>query len=458
MVAVVARRARVPYALALVVTGLVIGVPRLLPQVHLNPHILFTLFLPPLLFESAINLRVAALRRNAVPIAIYALVGTVASAFIVGGLTHWLLHIPLPVALVFGAIVSPTDPISVIAIFKRLDAGKRLTLLIEAESLFNDNTAFVLFTILVGFALGGKISVAAGLGQFARLAVGGALVGGAIGVIASRVHYELDDHLAEITLTTIVAFGSYLCAESLHVSSVMAVITAGIVVGNYGAQRAMSPSTQLAMTAFWEYAAFVVTSVVFLLIGIEVAYVHWASQWRMALAAAVIVLIGRTVIYPLSLVVNVLKGHVPLAWQHILVWGGLRGALSMALALGLSGAFPYRETLVAATFGVVLFSLLVQGLTLGPLLKLLALTGFTKKESAGSAAQRRQIQRQIADVRRAALIAEKSIWQESERRGWLQERKWQDAIARLDAELLALETDMDDSANDVNAVAPADVP
>src|SRR5579871_2717339 len=220
VVALVTRRFKAPYALALVITGLAIGIPRLLPHVHLDPTILFTVFLPPLLFESAINLRIEPLRRDWKPIAIYTLVGTMASTFIVGGLTARALGIPMPAGLVFGALISTTDPISVIAIFRRLGAGRRLTLIMEAESLFNNDTAVVLFTVMMDVLAGGHASYAASIGEFVRLVVGGAALGIGCGWLASRVHHELDDHLVEITLTSVVAFGSYLSAEALHVSGV----------------------------------------------------------------------------------------------------------------------------------------------------------------------------------------------------------------------------------------------
>jgi len=490
VVALVARRVKVPYALALVVTGLVIGIPHLLPQAHLEPSLLFTVFLPPLLFESAIHLRFDALRRDWKPIAIYTFAGTLLSTFIVGGLAAWLLHLPLPIALVFGALISATDPISVIAIFKRLGAGRRLTLIMEAESLFNDGVAVVLFTVLTGAALGGTLSLSNGLLQFAQLVVGGIALGAIIGLLATRVHLEIDDHLVEITLTTIVAFGSYLAAETLHVSGVMAVVSAGLVVGNFG-QSAMSPSTRLAMTAYWEYAGFVVNSLIFLLIGIEVALVNWRDKIGLALGAALLVLLGRTVIYPLSLLVNRLEGDVPRAWQHVLVWGGLRGALSMALVLGLGERFPQRDTLIAATFGVVLFSLLVQGLTIGTLMQRLGLAGAQSQqprdehrlsnevaavqaaldvlerlrqqeaypawmvatliydyerrlallqESSEMRSQRDGIseERKSAEVRGLALAAEKSAFQTAERQGLLDEDDWRRIASRIDAELLAL--------------------
>lgn len=490
VVALASRRLNAPYALVLVVTGLALGLCRVLPQAHLDPSVVFTVFLPPLLFESALHLRIKALQADWKAITLYTFLGTFASTFIVGWLASSALRIPLAAGLVFGALASPTDPISVIAIFKRLGAGRRLTLIVDAESLFNDNVAVVLFTVTLAATAGGAVSAAAGAIQFVQLMAGGTLVGIAIGLLASRLHFRLDDHLIEITLTTLVAFGSYLVGEALHVSGVMAVIAAGITLGNYGMQTAMSPRTRLAVAAFWEYMAFVVNSIVFLLIGVEVVHADWAHHIQFTVGAILFLLIGRASIYPISLVVNWIGGDVPRAWQHILWWGGLRGALSMALALGLNRSFPAHDAIISGTFGVVLFSLLVQGTTIGPLLKRLnlcsapsepteqrALIGefvavnaalaeldrirtleahpnwsiellaqryrdrLTILEKELQSAQPNGLAQYKAAANRAhatALAAEKVALAEAERSGLLEGDDWRDLGARIDAELLAL--------------------
>lgn len=374
VVAMVARRFRLPYAIALVVTGVAIGQPRLLPHAQLEPHTLFTVFLPPLLFEAAIQLHFEELRERWRTIALFALFGTVISAAVVGGLTTWLVGIPLLPALVFGALTAPTDPISVIAVFKRLGVGKKLTLIVEAESLFNDGVAVVLFGVLAAAATGGRASVPDGFLQFAVVVLGGTAVGLGIGWVASRVTQAFDDHLLEIMLTTIVAWGSYLGAEAVHVSGVIAVVAAGLMVGNYGMPSGMSPTTRMAVSSFWEYAAFAANSLVFLLIGIEVSFVNLWADVPSVLGASFIVLVGRAAaVYVLAPIAARSDGPIPGSWRHVLFWGGLRGALSMALALGLPRDFPNRETLVVLTFGVVLFSLLIQGLSIGGLLKRLGL-------------------------------------------------------------------------------------
>ncbi|HLI49700.1 MAG TPA: cation:proton antiporter [Chthonomonas sp.] len=366
-VALLARKLQIPYAAALVGAGLVIGFSHLLPRARLDPHVLLTLFLPPLLFKTALLLDYQDLKTNLLPICIYTFGATLISALVVTFGSAWFLPIPLKVAFVFGALISATDPIAVIAVFQKLGAPARLTLLIESESLFNDGLAAVLFTIATQTALGRHASPA-GLGlHFATLLLGGIGIGGVIGLLASLFHRHVDDHLLELMLTTVTAFGSYLVADRVHASGVVSVVTAGLIVGHIGSE-AMSAPTKEAVYAFWEYAEFVVNSLVFLLIGAELASLPWLSLWKAALVAALSVIVGRLGIYPLSFLANRLNASIPLRWQHILWWGGLRGALSMALVLSLSTRFPFRPQLVAMTFGTVAVSILLQGLTMAPLL------------------------------------------------------------------------------------------
>lgn len=439
VVAMLGQRLRIPYALALVITGLLIGTPHLLPQAHLEPHTLFTVFLPPLLFESALNLRLEPLRRNWKGITLFALGGTLISTLVVGMLVHWLLRIPLTVALVFGAIISPTDPISVVALFKRLGVGGRLALLVEAESLFNDGVAVVIFGVLVDLVTrGGGFAAADALMRFFTVVVGGAGVGLGLGLLSSRITRYFDDHLLEIMLTTVVAFGAYLCAEWVHVSGVIAVVTAGLVVGSYGVPTGMSPTTRLAVSSFWEYAAFVANSLVFLLIGLEVTYLNLSAHLGPIALAVAAVLAGRAVsIYALAPVSTAVGTSVPAPYRHILFWGGVRGALSVALALGLSMSFPQRELLVMLTFGVVLFSLLAQGLTVEPLLNWLKLTERNRateyRRLAGQLLGARAAQAELERLRNRGLVA-RAICEPLAREG-------QERIEHLEGEIAQLHVD-----------------
>jgi len=365
IVAMLGRFIRIPYTIALVLTGFTVGVFGLLPGMHLSPHLLFAIFLPPILFDAGINIELSLLKKQWLPISVFAVLGTIVSALVVGCAVHYLIELPWLIALLFGAIISPTDPISVLAIFKGLGTNERLSNLIEAESLFNDGIAVVLFVVLQQLLQAQGVTVWSGSWTFVKIALGGAGIGLIIGLLGSQVTSKYDDHLLEIMLTTVVAFGAYLAAEQFHVSGVFAVISASLMVGNYGIPHGMSPNSRMAVYSFWEYVAFAVNSVVFLLIGLEEASIPFKSALIPVIVAISAVLLGRMVsVYGLSSIMGLLGKGIPMSWRHVQVWSGLRGALSMAMVIGLGANVPYRSTLVIMTFAVVLFSLLVQGLSI----------------------------------------------------------------------------------------------
>ena len=375
MVAMLGRFIRIPYTIALVFTGLAVGFLALLPGVHLNPHLLFAIFLPPILFDAGININLSLLKKQWLAISVYAILGTIISTLVIGWAVHFLIGLPLLVALLFGAIISPTDPISVLAIFKSLGTDEQLSNLIEAESLFNDGIAVVLFIIMQQLLQSGGVSVFEGGLAFIKTIIGGAFIGLLIGALASRITSKYDDHLLEIMLTTVVAFGAYLAAEQFHVSGVFAVVSASLVVGNYGMIQGMSTNSRMAVFSFWEYIAFVVNSVVFLLVGLEESSISLGSNLIPIAVAIVSVLLGRAVsVYGLSTLLSIAGKVVPMSWRHVQVWSSLRGALSMAMVIGLDSATPYRSLLITLTFAVVLFSLVGQGLSIKALVKKLGLS------------------------------------------------------------------------------------
>lgn len=373
------RFVKVPYSIALVVVGLVIGSAHILPAVEMTPELILFVFLPALLFEASWNLDARALIANWRSVAILAVPGVCISMLVSAFVIQKLSGIEFTLALLFGAMTAATDPISVLAIFRKLGIDKRLGLILESESLFNDGTAVVLFKLVLAMCIAGSMpSTLQTAGEFLLVVLGGSLVGLAIGYIASQVTRLFDDHLLEITLTAIVAYGSFLIAEQLHVSPVIAVLMAGIVVGNYGSHSHMSATTRLAVNSFWEYAAFLVNSIVFLLIGLQIDFNLLTKFSSQIFAGIVGIFAARLiVVYALTPLVNRWQNrqdlHIPFRWQHLLFWGALRGSLSMALALSLPLDFPGREELIVITFGVVLFTLLVPGLTIEPLVKLLKL-------------------------------------------------------------------------------------
>jgi CPA1 family monovalent cation:H+ antiporter len=376
VVAILVRRFRIPYTVALVLVGLVLSFRQRL-AIELTPDIILTLLLPPLVFEAAFHLSFEKLRRNLRTIIILAIPGVILNMLVVAGILSRGAGIPISVALVFGALIAATDPVSVVAIFRKLGAPKRLEILLEGESLFNDGTAIVLFSLALGALQSGHFEFAAGLSDFVRVGGGGLLVGAVLGWLSSKLIGQIDDYLVETTLTTVLAFGSYLVAEQLHLSGVLAVVAAGLMSGNIG-EREMSPTTRIALFNFWEYVAFLANSAVFLLIGLDIEIGALIQDWQLILWSIAAVLIGRTLsIYGLSR----LGREVPGPWRHVMFWGGLRGAIALALALSLPEAQfgSMRSTLIGMTYGVVLFSLVVQGMTMNTLIKRLKI--ITKTES-----------------------------------------------------------------------------
>ncbi len=384
-----ATRLRIPYTVALVLGGLALGsihlpildeLTRQRPD-WLTPNVALTLFLPALLFEGSIKLQARHLRDNLTPILLLANAGVLVATFATGLAVHWAGGFPLLTALVFGAIVAATDPISVLAIFRDMAVNKRLSVIVEGESLLNDGTAAVLFGILAAGVSTGTLSLLSGVQEFLVVVLGGAALGLGLGYLSSKITQRIDEPQIEITLTTILAYGSYLAADALHLSGVIATVAAGLMVGNYGAKVGMSPRTRIALWSFWEYMSFVINSVVFLLIGLQVRIWDLIQAWQPTVIAIGAVVLGRMLsIYALAPVSSLFSERIPTRWQHIMVWGGLRGALSLALALSLDNSFPYREPILAMTFGTVAFTIIVQGLSIKPAIHLLGVASRVEDE------------------------------------------------------------------------------
>jgi CPA1 family monovalent cation:H+ antiporter len=415
LVAMAVRRLRVPYTVALVVAGLLITFQNA-GDVNLTPELILALFVPPLVFEAAFHLNIADLQRNLPGLLLLAVPGVVLTTLIVGGILSIAVPLSMPAALVFGALIAATDPLAVVSLFRKLGVPKRLAVLLEGESLFNDGTAIVIFNLMLAIALTSHFDVVAGLLDFVRVAAGGILVGLALGWVVARLIEQVDDYLIETTLTTVLAFGAYLVAERLHLSGVLAVVAAGLVNGNIG-PRGMSPTTRIVLFNFWEYVAFLANSVVFLLIGLKVNIPALVQSWQPILWAILAVFVARVVIvYGLSWISNRVGEPISAGWQHVLAWGGLRGAICLALVLSLPANFGSdRALLQVMTFGVVLFTLLVQGTTMAPLIRRLKVVSRTDA----------QIRYEMAHARLASLRAADTRLEQMHSEGLISSHAWE---------------------------------
>lgn len=367
----------IPYTLLLVILGL--GLAFLdVRLVDLSPTLILLIFLPPLLFEAAWNLKWQELKQELVPICLYAVVGVVlAIAGIALGLNQ-LAGVSLTTALLIGASLSATDPVSVIALFRELGVPSRLSVLVEGESLFNDGMAVVAFGFLVALPLGtADLSAQAAVLQFLKVVGIGLAGGGLIGFGISYLTQRFDLPLVEQSLTLVAAYGVYLITEDLGGSGVIAVVTTGLILGNFGSRIGMSPQTRVIVSEFWEFLSFFVNSIIFLLIGDQIRFDTLGQNLNIiAITIAVMVVSRAIALFILSTLSNRLTpAVVSLKEQSVLLWGGLRGSVSIALALSVPAVLPDREKIIATVFGAVLFTLLVQGLTIQPLLKWLDLLG-----------------------------------------------------------------------------------
>lgn len=382
-VAIAARRLRVPYTVALVVAGLVLGSVDLIEAPHLTKELLYAVFLPGLLFEAAFHLEFKKFWANRIAVHSLAIPGLVTAILLTAALLGPAISgleleadFDFVYALVFAALIAATDPIAVVGLFKSLGAPKRLAVLVEGESLVNDGAAIVLFALVLEVAEGASfVPAQAGL-AFLEVAGLGIVVGLVVGYAVSKVIQRVDDPMIEITLTTIAAYGSFAIAENVHVSGVLATVTAGMLCGNYAARTGMSATTRIATESFWEYLAFALNSFVFLLIGFEVRATDLLDSWLPISVAFVAVTAARAAtIFGVAALLRRSRERISWSWATVLAWGGLRGGLSMVLALGLARDFPHRDIIVTMTFGVVILSILVQGMTMAPLLRGLKIIG-----------------------------------------------------------------------------------
>ena len=368
---------QIPYTLLLVIVGLALAFVDI-RLVNLSPELILEIFLPPLLFEAAWNIRWRSLKDNLLPVSLFAVVGVVISVVGVAVALDNFTNLSLATALLVGASLSATDPVSVVALFRELGASKRLTIVMEGESLFNDGVAVVAFLLLVNIPLGnGDFSLQTIIIRFITFVGIGLGIGNIIGFGISYLTQRFDLPLVEQSLTLVSAYGTYLITEELGGSGVIGVVTVGIILGNFGSRIGMNPRTRLLVSEFWDFLAFFVNSIVFLLIGDQINFVSLKNNFDLILVAIAAVLVTRAVvIYGLGTLSNLFsKSKINLREQTVLWWGGLRGSVSIAVALSVPAVLTGRQEIIDTVFGVVLFTLLVQGLTTKWLLGTLDLIG-----------------------------------------------------------------------------------
>ena len=370
LIAMLSRRLGLPYIVGLVVAGFGIALLPNGPPLTLSRDLIFDIFLPPLIFEAALQLDWRRFRGELPLTLTLAFLGVGIAAAIVAAGMHWLAGWSWIGAGLFGVLIAATDPVSVIAAFREMRATPRVSMVVESESLLNDGVAAVGFAVLSAIAAGASPAAASVIPAFLWTLAGGMLIGLAVSGAILLIVGRTDDPLVEITLTTIAAWGSFLLAEQFHASGIISALAAGLLVGSFGS-RFLSRRGRDRVHWAWEYFAFLANSFVFILIGANAASQPLAELGSFAaMLAILLVLAGRALsIYPLALAFSASRWRLPLSYQHVLFWGGLRGALALALALAVPATVPERGAIIGTAFVVVAFSILVQGLTMPFLIK-----------------------------------------------------------------------------------------
>jgi len=356
-VSIITERLRAPYTIALVIAGLVIGNMHLVPPIAVTSEVLLTLLIPPLLFEGGLRLPPAHLKTHAGLIGLLAIPGTLLTALAIGWMVHELFHMEMRSAMLLGAVISAIDPVSVLAFLREARFDARLGAVLEGEAVLNDGVAIILFTIIIGGAAGRAGATL----QFVWLLVGGVAVGSLVAVATSYALGRTQQPLVEALGSLIAALGSLLAANSVGASGVIAVVAAGVVFGSHS-PRHLTEFGLETVRITWDVIAFLANSVLFLLIGLEVPAALLARHWLLIVAVIAAAFVARTgIVYACASVQRGGTRLLPTAWRSVLVWGALRGGVAIALALDLDPAVPGREAVVATAFGVVVFTLLVQG-------------------------------------------------------------------------------------------------
>jgi len=435
--ALIARRLRIPYVVGLVLAGLAITKQALPESIGLDPDVVLNLFLPILIFEAAINTDISRLKSTLKPILLLAGPGVLLAATITSSLLKFGLNLAWITASAVGVILTITDTVSVIAAFRSVPVPARLATIVEGESLFNDGIALVLLGMITTIHLEGTFTVAQGLEQLVIAFGGGTVLGLGLGYLCVGLFRQNDDALSNLLLTVAVALGTFQIGQNLGVSSAIAVVIVGLVIGNLGF-RETSASTRVTLLNFWEYAGFGANTFIFLLVGLEVdPQVLWATI-PAAIAVIGMYQIGRIFsIYPLLFILGFFDRKIPLRWQHVLIIGNVKGSLSMALALTLPLTLPHRAQVIALVFSTVFVSFIGQGLSLPWLVKRLKLTTLSQSQQRMESLQ-------------LTLIAAKAAQQELDnlsQSGSLSKSLYEELFATYQARIAAAERELRDLYN-----------
>jgi CPA1 family monovalent cation:H+ antiporter len=367
----VSKRARmVPYPVVLAAAGIAVG---LLPGgqfPRIGGSVILLAFVPGLIFEAALTLDLAELRRRILPVGLLATAGVAITVLLIGTLTHVVIGLSWANGMLLGAILAATDPIAVIAILRRLAAPAGLSAILEGESLFNDGTGVAVFSAVLFTILSGAPSLGDATIRFFEITLGGTAVGLAVGFLSLSLLRFAQDAPLEILATLVIAYGSYLAADLLHASGIVAVVAAGIVVARYGSQIGRLHGAQL--LGFWNVLAFVLNAMLFILVGAALPATTLLPVAGLVLVTFVIMLVTRAVpVYGLLALADLRGRTIPWAWRHVTFWAGLRGALAVALALSVAGSTGVDSRVSVVAYGVVLLSLLVQGGLMAPVTRAL---------------------------------------------------------------------------------------
>lgn len=352
-------RARVPYAVVLAAGGIGVGLIPGVPRQLVSPDLILLAFVPGLVFEASLTLDLDALRRVLLPVGLLATAGVALTVVLIGVLAHALLGLGLADAMLLGAVLAPTDPIAMVSVLRRQRAPARLAALLEGESLLNDGTGVAVFTALALSIAAGAPSAGDVVRRFAVETAGGAAVGLAAGLLGVALLRAVTEPQVEILISLIVAYGSYLAADLLGASGIIAVVTAAVVVAGTGRLLRLHGEE---LTDFWGVLAFVLNAILFLLVGTALPTHRLVGVAGMVLVAFAITAVVRVLpVYGLLVVADPRARRIPWRWRHLAVWAGLRGALSVALALSLAGRPHVSPQVATLGYGVVVLSLLVQG-------------------------------------------------------------------------------------------------